>query len=336
MPKVTLKDVATEAGVGTATVERALNGRGGVTDRTVEAVLKAARKLNYRRPLPRAHHSTVRIEVILVRPDTTFFARLNRAFEGIAAALASDIVIHRTFVQDNDPSSVANHILNPAFRRSGLIVVAPEHPSVRTSLEQVHAAGVEVMQIVSRSAGPEIPYVGVDHYAAGRTAAFFMSSLSRSRTGRFVALCHSGVYHAHKERIKGFSDFLEEHPNRDHSFSLVMMGHDKDIRSSEIFDETLARDPGVIGLYTAGGGEHLLASVIERRKKTGDLVWIGHELTDMSKRHLRDGIMTIVLDQAPELQAKRSFDTIMLRLGLIDVDVETDPVRFQVIVNENI
>lgn len=36
--KVTLKDVARQAGVGTATVERVLNGRGGVRPETVEKV----------------------------------------------------------------------------------------------------------------------------------------------------------------------------------------------------------------------------------------------------------------------------------------------------------
>ncbi|MGO7697130.1 LacI family DNA-binding transcriptional regulator, partial [Rhizobium leguminosarum] len=50
--KVTLKDVARQAGVGTATVERVLNGRGGVRQETVEKVFLAARRLEYRQSLP--------------------------------------------------------------------------------------------------------------------------------------------------------------------------------------------------------------------------------------------------------------------------------------------
>ncbi|MGH6806310.1 MAG: LacI family DNA-binding transcriptional regulator, partial [Ensifer adhaerens] len=68
--KATLKHVAAEAGFGTATVERVLNGRGGVRPETVEKVLLAVRKLGYGRTLPEPHRGVIRIEVILVRPET--------------------------------------------------------------------------------------------------------------------------------------------------------------------------------------------------------------------------------------------------------------------------
>ena len=62
MTKITLKDVARKAGVGTATVERVVNGRGGVRPETVEKVFLAVRKLNYRHVMPEAHRGLVRIE----------------------------------------------------------------------------------------------------------------------------------------------------------------------------------------------------------------------------------------------------------------------------------
>ena len=42
-----LTDIARKAGVSTATVDRVLNNRGGVRDRTVEIVMEAARQLEY-------------------------------------------------------------------------------------------------------------------------------------------------------------------------------------------------------------------------------------------------------------------------------------------------
>jgi hypothetical protein len=89
--KATLRDIAAAAGVGTATVERVLNGRGGVAPRTDEKVLVAARRLDYPKRLPEMHRGLLRIEVILVRPETTFFARLSRSFERIAATLDSSV-----------------------------------------------------------------------------------------------------------------------------------------------------------------------------------------------------------------------------------------------------
>jgi LacI family transcriptional regulator len=68
MHKPTFCDIARHAGVGTATVERVLNGRGGVRPATTERVLAAARALDYPRRLPEVHRGLLRIEVIIVRP----------------------------------------------------------------------------------------------------------------------------------------------------------------------------------------------------------------------------------------------------------------------------
>ena len=61
MARVTLKSLAKHAGVGTATVERVLNGRGGVRLELVERVLKAARKLDYAKRLPERHRGITQI-----------------------------------------------------------------------------------------------------------------------------------------------------------------------------------------------------------------------------------------------------------------------------------
>ena len=81
MSKTTFFDIARLAGVGTATVERVLNGRGGVRPATAAKVIAAARSLDYPKRLPEVHKGLLRIEVILVRPETTFSWRLSRAFE---------------------------------------------------------------------------------------------------------------------------------------------------------------------------------------------------------------------------------------------------------------
>ena len=123
--KPTIRDVAEAAGLGTATVERVLNGRGGVRPDTAEKVLVAARRLDVQRKLPQLHRGLLRIEVILVRPEATFFSRLSRSFERIAASLDPIISVHRTFVDEADPKSIADRILNPHARRSGLIIAVP-------------------------------------------------------------------------------------------------------------------------------------------------------------------------------------------------------------------
>lgn len=336
MAKIRLADIAKAAEVGTATVERVLNSRGNVKPETAAKVVLAARSLGYDRRLPEAYHGIIRIEVLMVRPDTPFFARLNQAFARIAATLDSSIVVHRTFLDELDPVGVARHIADRRVRRSGLIVVAPDHPEVRARLRDLRATGVAVAHIVSRIGEEAGPFIGIDNYAAGRTAAYYMSHMLKPRRGRLVALCHSGAYQVHKDRIRGFSDYLAEHADPDRVFALVMFGLDDRLRSAELFEDALRACPDIIGIYNAGGANTGIASVLERLDRGRSIMWIGHELTDRSRQWLRSGLMDIVLDQAPEVQARRAVDTILKQLGFIDVEVNAEPVRFLTINRENL
>ncbi|CAN7362058.1 LacI family DNA-binding transcriptional regulator [Rhizobium sp. LjRoot258] len=335
MSKVTLKDVAREAKLGLATVERVINGRGGVTEKTIEKVIRAAKKLEYGTRQSHFNRGAIRIEVILVRPETSFFARLNQAFERIAASLDKNVILHRTFVKESDPVGMARHVANPAFRRSGLIICAPDDTRVSASLRKVSAAGVEVVQIVA-CCDPDIPFVGIDDYAAGRCAAYYMTGMLGARHGRLVALCHSGAYANHRQRIKGFSDYIAEKGSTEHSFTLVMFGHDDDLQSAELLSEALRRNQDIIGVYSAGGGDEGVAIVLQQWSKQNDVFWVGHELTDKKKRHLQSGLMDICIDQTPEVQARRSVDMILHKLDIVSTEIITDPVRFMTINAQNV
>ncbi len=67
--RITLHDVASRAGVGSATVDRVINERGQVSEEVSRKVLAAARELGLRRVLPQSHHGLIRINVILARPE---------------------------------------------------------------------------------------------------------------------------------------------------------------------------------------------------------------------------------------------------------------------------
>lgn len=335
MPKARFSDIAAAAGVGTATVERVLNARGNVAPATVEKVVLAARRLGLDRRIPELHHGTIRIEAIMVRPDTPFFRRLNDAFAGIASTLDSSVVLHRTFLDESDPASVARHIAKPGFRRSGLIIVAPDHPEVKKQLRLAKAAGTQIVHIVSRVGDEGSPFVGIDNYAAGRTAGFYLTGLLAARAGTILALCHSAVYDVHKERIRGFSDFLRERGKAEHVFAAVLFGRDDTLQTADLLEQALRREPDIIGLYNAGGAADGVAAVLNRAGRSGKILWIGHELTGESRRWLRSGLMGLVLDQAPEIQARRAVEFLLHRLGLLEAAPPQTPVPFLTFNREN-
>lgn len=333
MSKPNYRDIARHAGVGTATVERVLNGRGGVRPELVEKVILAARTLNYPRTLPETHRGLLRIEVLMVRPETTFYRRLSHAFERIAATLDPLVVVHRSFTEEMNPDEIAKRILSTEIPRAGLILAVPSHPLISAAVEAVVARGLPVVHVVTRASESRGEFVGIDNYAAGRTAALFIARMAR-QAGPVVALCHP-IYQVHRDRIRGFSNYFRDHPGPI-GFEWLGFGRDEEHHSADLLSLALEMYPGLAGLYNAGGANSALIDVLRRHPRGRDIFFVGHELTDYTRAALRDGIMDVVLDQAPEAQARRSLDLILRRIGLTEIEPDKAPIRFITITAEGL
>lgn len=335
IPKTTIKKIAELAGVGTATVERVLNERGGVRPDTVEKVIRALRDVDYPRRIPGKHQGLMRIDVLLVNPESTFFERLARAFTRIAATLDPAISVHRSFMDDADPEAIARKLTDMSVRRSAVIIAAPEHPAVRQALLALRARGVPIIQIVSRMIGLDADYIGIENAAAGRMSGLLMCGLQK-KPGRIMAMCHSGIYDAHRQRVAGFSDYIERHAKTMFHFDSTCFHYDDADKSRALLAESLDHHHDLVGLYNAGGTNSTLSEVLRRHPRGKNICFIGHELTDRSRAALRDGTMAAVIDQVPEAQARRALDMALYRLGLLEQVVDLQPIPFVTVTKENI
>ena len=73
------QDIAVHAKVSTATVDRVLNERGGVSQKTVLKVLSSAKALGTKRILPSATRRPLIVEAVLSRSNSAYYDRLNKA-----------------------------------------------------------------------------------------------------------------------------------------------------------------------------------------------------------------------------------------------------------------
>ncbi|MBS0126446.1 LacI family DNA-binding transcriptional regulator [Thetidibacter halocola] len=330
MSKPTYAQIAQVAGVGTATVERVLNGRGGVRPALVEQVVRAARALDWPGRLPDRHRGIVRVEVILVRPETSFFSRLASAFRRIAATLDPTIQLHVTFLDESRPEAIAARIDAPGARRSGLVIASPDAPAIRDALLRLRQTGAPLVQIVTPTL-PNADFVGIDNLAAGRTAALMLARLGAVR-GPVLALCHSPVYRVHRDRLRGFSDRLAAEPGA----HLVHVGFTRDSRTEAArrVTEALALWPDLAGVYNAGGGNAGVTETLRRARRP--VFFVGHELTETMAEALTDGTAGVILDQRPEAQARRATDLMLVRLGLIAEPMDNPPIRFTTLTAESL
>jgi LacI family transcriptional regulator len=124
--KVTLKDIATEAGVSMMTVSNVLNVRGKATEETARRITEIARRLNYRpNQVARSLRAeeTKTIGVVVSDSSQLVLAKVIRSIEEEAAAAGYSVIVANTGQNLEKEKAAIELLLNK--RIDGLILAAP-------------------------------------------------------------------------------------------------------------------------------------------------------------------------------------------------------------------
>ncbi len=176
MKNISLAMLARQIGVGVATVDRVLNERGGVSPQTTRKVLQAAREAGLKRILPEEHRFPWQIEVFLSSNDSFFFPQLAQDFAAVADSLGyRRLTLHRTFVPESQPTTLARRIARSCQQRQGIIVFGNDHPAVHDALHRCREAGVPAITLATDLPGADrLCHVGINQLQAGRTAGLML------------------------------------------------------------------------------------------------------------------------------------------------------------------
>lgn len=318
--RTTLFDVANLAGVGSATVDRVINERGNVSEDIRKRVLDAARTLGLKRILPSAHHRIVRLNVILARPELPLIQRMGFEFRRLAQRMQHALAIHRTLLEDEDPATIVAALQRGEY--DAVIVYAQDHPLIRAAIADLAAQGRPVVTMISDLPGSDrLAYAGTDHYKAGRSAGYFMGLMARS--GPVVVLCNHLGFQSHAARLEGLKDQLAE--ASDLSVVEVVEGGDDPIRSEVRLKEAFRRNPNTVAVYNVGAGNRGVVAAIKADILPQRPIFIGHELTPFTHASLREGAMTLTIDQSPELQAQFALEVLLSHFGFEGVTTMAPP-----------
>jgi LacI family transcriptional regulator len=288
-------EIAAEAGVSLATVDRVLNERGSVSDKARAKVIAAASKLGVPRVLPSVGHKLVHFDLLLPDSRTPFFLRLGKSFEESARFLDKRFVLHRRIIREDREDLLTRAMLEPSYPRQGLVVAIPDTPSIRETLRIVVGRGEAVVGVVTNMASIDgFAYVGINNYRAGRTAGLILGRFAR-KSGRVMFLSVGDKWNAHLDRVAGCRDILA-------CDSAPWTTHDDDTRCYEAVTTAL-RTTGLAGLYNSGAGSAGIVKALNQYDPDHEVVWITHELSDDHRQYLKSGTLTMVIDQDPDMQA---------------------------------
>jgi LacI family transcriptional regulator len=337
--RVTLEDVAREAGVSLATVDRVVNRRPGVRERTVARVEAAILKLSYR-PDPvaarLARNRSFRFCFVLPTGSNTFMTQLaeqvNQAADWLSAQRAFIDTVH---VDVFDPEALADALEKQGPRFDGVATIALDHPRVRAAIDELVAGGVAVVTLVSDApTSRRLHYVGIDNTAAGRTAGTLMGRFLAGRPGRIGLIAGSLALRDHAERQFGFSQVINgEYPGL--AILPVQQGRDDSDLTRAITDRLLAEYPDLVGLYNVGAGNRGIAAGLEAAGRAHDVVWISHELTPFTRRFLLRGAMDACINQDAGHETRSACRVLLAHCLGEPIVADQERIRIDIFIRDN-
>lgn len=312
--RVTLEEVAREAGVSLSTVDRLLNARAPVRSDTAERVRVAAERLGFRAS------GVIEERTSRQRPRCTFGFLLQRPASGFYRALAQALTeateveplirgqAHVEYLDDLAAEAVAARMLALGATVDALAVVAADHPLVDAAIERLHEQGVPVYALVSDLGSPlRAGHAGPDSRRIGRSAAWFITRLART-PGRIAIFVGTHRFQCQELAEMSFRSYVREHAPQ---FEVLepLLTLDSAPMAAEGMRALLQRHPDLCGFYVDGGGiEGVLAALREARARgdlPAELIGVAHELTPETRAALRSGELQAVLSMPRPLLAQR-------------------------------
>ncbi|SDZ05173.1 monosaccharide ABC transporter substrate-binding protein, CUT2 family [Jannaschia faecimaris] len=269
-----IKDIALQAGLGPATVDRVLNGRGGVRRQTADRVRRAIAELEAQAAQLALSGRKMMIDLVVEAPQS-FLDALDGALALELPLLGPPVVRARADLRARfNVEGIAAQLDRIGRRGShGVILMAPDAEPVAAAVARLTGRGIPVVTLASDMPDSgRIAYVGLDNARAGRTAAWFMGRWLRGGAARVLVTLRNPRFRGEGERLEAFRAALPAYLPR---ATVDVLREDGD---GPAFDAAVARAAArpIDALYSIGGGNRRLLAQVEARQARPLL--IAHDL----------------------------------------------------------
>ncbi len=309
-----ISEIAAQAGLSQATVDRVLHHRGGVRESTVRAVHRAIADLDRQRSAIRPVVPAFRIDLV-----TTAAPGLRAALEAELPGLRPAVIRPR-FHPVDDPAGLAAAVTRVGRSRSqGLILRAPDTPELA---EAVGRLDIPVVTLdTDLPAGKRVVHVGVDLAEAGATAAYLIEQWLADRAGDVLVVRGDGA----DRRVRGFrAEMTARAPNR------------RLFEAQDDFPAVLAGNHAVRAVYSlCPAANAAVIAAFDAARRNYD-VFVAHDLDAGNLSLLQRHRLSAVLHHDPRAGLRQACLAILRAQGALPGPVRTELARIQVITPPNV
>ncbi len=341
MGKPTVRDLAKAAGVSLATVDRVLNARPGVRQKTIDRVNNAVDSIGYIRDVSAANlarQREYRFAFVLPEGEGQFVDTLRAALKEAATSGWTDrLLIKQYRIPPRDPHATVRILQRVgAAGFEGVAIMAPETPEIRDAILRLQEMNVAVVALVS-----DLPssnrdwFVGINNVAAGRTAGLLMGRFLGQAGGKVLVLSNSMSARDAIERRLGFDRVVAD---RFASVDVLptLEGHDDPERIEQIVGRAFANNPDIAGVYSIGSGNKALLGTLRQHRRDGSPVVIGHELTPIMRDALVADEIDAVITQNVGHLARSAIRVLKAKCDNAKLLESQEKIRIDIVLRENL
>lgn len=320
----TIKDVAREAGVSAATVDRALNGRSIVRPDTMEKIAQAAFRLGYHghgliRDKLNNTVPEIRLGFVLLKKTQEFYRNFALQIEKeVAGRRDFRISLDIRFSSSQSPDEFAELLADLGKDCDAIGCTAVNDKRLNSVVQDLRDKNVKVISVLNDFAqGIREGYVGLNNMKVGRLAAWMMSKAAHD-PGELAVFVGGNRWHGHDLREVGFRSLVRE---VDRGFTVLDTLVNLETRkvTYEATLDLLHRCPNLKGIYVAGGGMEGAISALRETHERPQVALVVNELTAESRAALIDGFCEMAIS-TPLPELCRTLIDLMVRSHSIGPD----------------
>jgi len=262
--KVTIRDVAREAGVSVATVSRVFNGSGPVREHTRQRILEVADRLRY------VPNSTARSLIMrrtgnlgVLLPDLygEFFSEVIRGIDGAARACGYHVLLSSSHADRNELVAALRAMRG---RVDGLVVMSPDidEEGLRANLPE----SLPVVLLNCAVSGSDYDALTIDNFGGARAMVEHLLALGHRRIAMIAGPARN---HDASERLRGYRAALEA-AGAEFRDEWVLPGDFTESGGHSAAERFLALDPRPTAIFAAN--DSMAIGAISRLREAGLVV----------------------------------------------------------------
>lgn len=331
-----VKEIALQAGVGVATVDRVLNGRAHVREGTRKRVEQAITELEKQQLQLATTGRKLYVDVVAEAPSR-FVDEIQEALHAELLSFHPLLLRPRFVTRETMTNDYVIETLRSIAKRGshGVLLKARDVQEISDEIGKLRRQGIPVITVFTDiPLSGRVAYAGPDNRVAGATAAYLIGQWVGGREGSVLVTMSDELFRGEEEREASFRRSLRVHyPNL--TILDASGGHGLDHETEKIVQRVLCRDAKIVAVYSMGGGNMAVLKALTAAKQQ-PLCFIGHDLDLDNVRLLRQRKVQAILHHDLRQDVRSACQQVMRFHRLFPTEAVSPSSSMVVVTPENI